>query len=180
MKMWIGLGSAVALLLAVRTDTFGGHAALVGLFSAGFLFLIVRSFFRMHTPVGGRMMTGHGHGTNLIRTHEGGHYVAAKEMGGSVTSATVTSNGGLVRARIPNKPENAIAFWLAGQYAAGTSEGASEDNRLIRKELNRLPKDQRKAVEEKGKRMARSIVNSNGGAIKKVARRLGEKGKLTH
>jgi hypothetical protein len=172
----LGLASLIVLMLAWGTPVFGDHRVVAGIVSALVLFLLIRSWLSISTPLGGRMHTariepGHKHWDTAI--HEGGHAVAAKRLGGKVISAKVYPDGsGLVQARMKDNPENFIAFWYAGQYAMGSSRGAGHDNSSIRKELNKLPSNMRGQVHAAAKRKARSIVSNNKGEIQRFAKGL--------
>lgn len=115
-------------------------------------------------PVGGRMVTVHGHDHGggdgeLIATHEGGHVAGAEGVGGYIDDARIWDGGGIVHAWIPDDPQSVITFLYSGQVAAGTGRGADADNANIRKELRGVPAGERAAVKAAGKAHARAIVS---------------------
>jgi hypothetical protein len=128
---------------------------------------------------GGRYVAGHAHGQRkFIARHEGGHAVAAKAVGGQVTSAWLTDDEGLVRARIPDDPVKVVAFLAAGRAAVSSGRGCSADDAAIRAELRSVPSAQRGQVRRDGVRLARRITSSRAGEVNRVAARLNEKGQL--
>lgn len=168
--------------MAVLTARFGGSITGLGslrpalLVAAGAL-IVLGLACRVRAGVG-----GHAHGSNRARvaTHEAGHVVAARALGGRVLSAEVYSNGGgLVTWNMPAKVHSAetnVAFLLAGQYAAGTSAGCSGDQAEIRRQLRGMPDAGR--VRSRAASRARSIVASHRGEIRRVAAQLDDKGRL--
>jgi hypothetical protein len=129
----------------------------------------------------GRMVRVHGHGNDraTIATHEAGHAVAARALGGKVRSATMSNSGGLVRVTLPTSSSKAaITFWAAGSTAAGTRHGADADEAYIRRELRTLPRDQRKQVEREARRDAARIVSQHSAQIRRDADRLNQRGRL--
>lgn len=135
----------------------------------------------LYTGKGKRTVPGHSHGGTRrhVARHEGGHYVAAKVVGGKVRSAHVTNGknpSGLVHATLPNARAS-IVFLLAGQAAAG-GHGCSDDLAEARRELREFPRAQRKTVWAECQRDARRIVASRGGEIARVADRLDKNGHL--
>lgn len=130
-------------------------------------------------PAGARYVSGHSHGLRkFIAKHEGGHVVAAKAVGGRVTSAWMTDDEGLVQARIPDEPVKVVAFLAAGRAAVNSGRGCSADDAEIRKELRRVPSRDRAQVKRDGLRLARRITSSRSGEVKRFADRLIEKGRL--
>lgn len=140
-------------------------------------------------PSAGRYIAvkGHAHGPaststrRLIAKHEAGHAVAARALGGKVVSAEVYDDGegGMVWARLPsNSAEDAVAFLLAGQIAAGTSRGSSADNAAIRAELRTVKGSERSQVRRDATRSARRIVSKNSGQIRRDAATLDKHGRL--
>jgi hypothetical protein len=181
MRFYLALAAVVALLVATRTDILGGHAGAVGLAAVAVLAWLI-----WNVPPGGkspaaagRVVTGHGHGARkFIARHEGGHAVAAKAVGGRVTSAWMTDSEGAVSARIPNDPTSRVAFAAAGRYAVGSGRGCSDDDAAIRRILREVPSKQRGQVRRDGIRLARRITSSRSGEIKAYARKLESKGRL--
>jgi len=126
---------------------------------------------------------GHAHGPNgraVIARHEAGHAAAARAVGGSVTSARVYpgESGGLVQARIPVGALPAVTFLLAGQIAAGTTDGADADDAAIRRELRGLPGRDRTRVRRQAGADAHRIVTAHATRIGHDAERLDRKGRL--
>lgn len=187
--MGLAIFAVPAGCLAVLAVRFGGGitglaplgwAAAVAVVALAVMF--TRPVFSRGSAAMGRMgVKMHGHGVGgraLIARHEAGHAVAAKALGGRVESAVMTDHGGLVRARIPAGPLSAVTFLLAGQIAAGTTEGAGGDNDLVRKELRAVPGSERGQVRRDAAAAASRIVSSHGGAITAYARKLNDKGRL--
>lgn len=127
---------------------------------------------------------GHAHGgaRGQVATHEAGHVVAARALGGRVLSAELhRDGGGLVTWDMPARVAGAktnVAFLLAGQYAAGTSRGCGGDRAAVRRELRQVPAAERAAVRAAADRRARQIVSSSQGEIRRIAAQLDEKGRL--
>lgn len=178
----LAVAVVVGLLLAARSGSLAGlgPALLLALLLGGALWA-----FGGQATVGRSVsVRGHAHGSGArqeVATHEAGHAVAAKALGGRVRSATVSADGrsGLVRATLPDsRPETAIAFWRAGAIAAGTSRGASADDALIRRELRTVPAGQRAQVRRDAERQARRIVTRHRAQIRRDATHLDQKGRL--
>jgi hypothetical protein len=128
---------------------------------------------------GGRYVTGHAHGERKqVAKHEAGHAVAAKAVGGYVKSAWMTDDQGLVHARMPNDPVKRVAFYAAGRAAVSSGRGCSDDDAAIRGVLGEVPSKHRGQVKREGIRLARQIVSSRRGEIRRYAARLNEKGRL--
>jgi hypothetical protein len=137
---------------------------------------------------GGRTsaVVGHSHGSqrSTIATHEAAHVVAARAVGGTVTSARMNDHGGRVQwtMRDPNslvvEVTQNVAFLRAGEYAAGDDGGCGGDRVSVRQQLRRLPSGQRGVVRRAGEQRARQIVSSRSGEIARVADRLNRKGRL--
>jgi hypothetical protein len=137
---------------------------------------------------GGRGRTGvaghaHGGARATIATHEAGHVVGARAVGGRVLSARMTDHGGRVewdmtsRSLVDEVTSN-VAFLRAGEYAAGTRSGCSGDRSSVKQQLRRLPSGQRGVVLRAGEQRARQIVRSRSGEIARVADQLNQKGRL--
>lgn len=158
--------------------TLGGYAVLFATAAAVGLW-VRRKVGGQHLAGRSVRMRGHSHGPAGPRTarHEAGHMAAARGLGGRVVSARADEHGGFVEARLPGDPRSRVAFWLAGQYAAGTSRGAEVDDSLISAELVRVPRGQRGRVRRDAERMARRVVGSSAGQIRRDARRLQRHGR---
>lgn len=163
-------GAIVGLLLAHAGESAAGVLVLGGLVVAVWA-LAGRTSGR---PAAGRAMVGYGHGTQrLISRHEAGHAAAARALGGRVRRVEVWKDGGLTSVTLPrDDPQDAITFWRAGRHAAGTGAGCSDDDRLIRRELRRVPSADRSRVRRDADRDARRIVRRSAGPIRKEANRL--------
>lgn len=125
-----------------------------------------------------RTVVGHSHGGNrrVRATHEAGHYVAAKAVGGYVAGAELTRHGGVVHAKnLPNAQAQAT-FLLAGRYAAGTGQGCSGDDDAAAAAINEYPARERARRRAAAERDARRIVNSRRGEIRRIAERLDKNG----
>lgn len=137
---------------------------------------------------GGRTsaVVGHSHGSQraTIATHEAAHVVAARAVGGTVTSARMNDHGGRVKweMRDPNslavEVTQNVAFLRAGEFSAGDDGGCGGDRASVRQQLRRLPSGQRGVVLRAGEQRARQIVASRSGEIARVADRLNRKGRL--
>ena len=140
-----------------------------------------------------RGLTGHVHSgpRSTVATHEGGHVVVARGVGGRVKSARIYSDGsGLVTWTGAGKTDyeqvvNAVAFLQGGRYAAGTSEGCGDgwlfksgDALSVEQVLKYLPTDQRAKARAEGERKGARIVSSRGGEIARVADRLDQRGRI--
>lgn len=159
--------------------TLGGYAVLFATAAAVGLWVRRKVGGGRHLAGRSVRMRGHSHGPAGPRTarHEAGHMAAARGLGGRVVSARADEHGGYVEARMPGDPRSRVAFWLAGQYAAGTSRGAGVDDSLIRAELGRVPRGQRGGVRRDAERMARRVVGSSAGQIRRDAQRLQRHGR---
>lgn len=123
---------------------------------------------------------GHSHGgpPAVIRRHEGAHVVAARAVGGTVTSVHVTRHGGEVDWHMPSRTPTEqrvranIAFLRAGEYATGTSRGCADDRGEVERQLRYLPRDRRKTVRAAGEQDARRIVRQRRAEITAVAKNL--------
>lgn len=137
---------------------------------------------------GGRGRSGvaghvHGGARSTIATHEAGHVVGARAVGGRVLSARMTDHGGRVEwdmtsRSIVDEVTSNVTFLRAGEYAAGTRSGCGGDRSSVRQQLRRLPSGQRGVVLRAGEQRARQIVRSRSGEIARVADHLNQKGRL--
>jgi hypothetical protein len=174
--------AALGLLLAVQRGALDGlgPALLLVLLAA----VAVWALGGRSTAGRSVAVRGHAHGSGALQevaTHEAGHAVAARALGGRVRSATVSADGrsGLVRATLPTQSSQAaITFWAAGRIAAGTSRGASADDDLIRRELRTVPSAERGRMRRAAERDAARIVSRSAGPIRRDAARLIERRRL--
>lgn len=128
-----------------------------------------------------RTATGHAHvgPLSLSARHEAGHMVAARYVGGHVTSAQLyRDGGGFVQARIPDKPQSVVTFLLAGALAAGTDRGAEDDFAAVDRELSEVPIGERSRVLRDARADARRIVSRRAEEIARDAERLEQNGRL--
>ena len=142
---------------------------------------IAAALWCLYSGKGKRTVPGHSHSGNRrhVARHEGGHFVTAKAVGGTVRSAHLSSGSnphGMVHATVPNAKAE-ITFLLAGR-AAAPGVGCSTDVTLAKKTLREFPRHQRSAVWTECERAARRIVASRGGEIARVADRLDKNGHL--
>lgn len=176
------------LVLCVR---FGGGFTGFGPLVAGLRVIGVAALVLAGLTVaarwgGGRSSTrggvAHVHGGQReeIARHEAGHAVAARAVGGRVTSARIYhgDRGGLVQARLPEGPLPAVTFLLAGQVAAGTTRGAGADNAAIRRELRGMPGPDARRIRRQATRDAHRILARHSGALHRDAATLTRKGHL--
>jgi hypothetical protein len=171
--------AAVGVLLAGLKLATAGHPVLLLVAVGVAAVLWVGSGAKGAAPAGARYVSGHAHGLrNFIAKHEGGHAAAAKAVGGRVESAWMTDDEGLVMARIPDDPVKVVAFLAAGRAAVNSGRGCSADDAAIRQELRRVPSKERGQVKREGLRLARRIVSSRSGEIRRFANQLNEKGQL--
>ena len=131
-------------------------------------------------------VVGHSHGDEraTIAVHEAGHVVAARAVGGTVTSARMNDHSGRVKWTAPDpnslvtEVTQNVAFLRAGEYAAGDDGGCGGDRSSVKQQLRRLPSGQRSVVRRAGEQRARQIVSSRSGEIARVAERLNRRGRL--
>ncbi|GAA4554379.1 hypothetical protein [Pseudonocardia xishanensis] len=179
MRFYLGVTIAVAAAIAWAA----GYGPV--LVAAAVLTLLGWARSRTGTTAGGYRavsVRGHSHGGRdgtLIAKHEAGHATVARGYGGRVRSARIWDDGGLVQAELPtDDPEAAIAFWKGGEIAAGTGRGAGADRDLIRRELRKVPANQRRDLERRATKQARRIVSRASGQIRRDAATLRAKGHL--
>jgi len=131
-------------------------------------------------------VVGHSHGSEraTVAVHEAAHVVAARAVGGTVTSARMNDHGGRVKWTMPDpnslvtEVTQNVAFLRAGEFAAGDDGGCGGDRASVKRQLRRLPSGQRAVVRRAGEQRARQIVSSRSGDIARVADRLNQKGRL--
>jgi hypothetical protein len=175
------------LMLCIR---FGGGFTGFGALVAGLQVIAVAAVVaaglvvavRLSGRPAGRGGVAHVHGGQRedIARHEAGHAVAARAVGGRVTSARIYSGdrGGLVQARIPEGPMPAVTFLIAGQIAAGTTAGAGADNAAIRRELRGLSGADARRLRVQATRDARRILARRSGELRRDTDTLIRKGHL--
>jgi hypothetical protein len=167
--------TVIAVAVLVVGLWLASKGAGVALVAAVGVALILGGAARMRT------VGGHSHAGDrpLSARHEAGHAAAARALGGRVHSATLNADGtGYVGASIRRGARPAVAFLLAGQYAAGTRRGAQHDEAAIRRELSRVTASERAGVRRAAEQEARRIVSSQSGRIRRDARVLMERGRL--
>lgn len=117
--------------------------------------------------------------------HEAGHAVGGKVVGARKVVVVPKFFGGWdVKAkRLPNA-RAALIFLLAGEYAAGTSEGCGSalfgdgDRAAFESTLREYSAGERSAVRREVQRETRRLVRANAAWIERVADCLLEHGKL--
>jgi hypothetical protein len=145
------------------------------------LALLVFPLLRMGPAA--RSAAGHSHGDDLatVRRHEAGHVVAGRAVGGRIRSARVSrwSGSGWVDWDPPQWPirdaagaQAQLTFLMAGELAAGNSEGCGYDRASVEHFLRAVPAGQRGRVRSAASSHARRIVSSRRAEIDRVARRL--------
>lgn len=196
----LGLATFAGTVIAIRAGALDAvvAAATRGAGAAGGVVVLVAVAFvamgggraggSVGRSTGGRSVSVHAHAhgggpgvRRRIARHEAGHAAAARALGGRVNSATVDADnrGGLVQATLPTQDSQAaITFWLAGQRALRSTEGAGADNGLIRRELRQVPHSDRGQVMRDARRHADQIVRQNAGRIRRDANRLDREGRL--
>jgi hypothetical protein len=149
------------------------------------LFCLATGWWCMRGTSRSRAVAGHAHGGTRARiaTHEAGHVVAARAVGGRVTSARMDDHGGRVQwdmssRNLVDEITSNVAFLRAGELAAGTRSGCGGDRASVKQQLRRLPSGQRGVVLRAGEQKARQIVRSRSGEIARVADVLNQKGRL--
>jgi len=179
MRLLLGLAVAIA---GVAAWARGFGPLVLGLLILAAV-LWVRA--KIRTTTGPGAVLGHSHGGTRARiaTHEAGHVVGARGVGGRVTSAWLTNDEGHVSWDMPHRDledevRSNLTFLIAGEYAAGTGQGCGGDRDSYRRQLRRLPTEDRSRVRSTANRDARRIVSSNRGEIRRVAERLNENGRL--
>lgn len=180
----LAIPAMAAVVIGLRADWSSGLAGLragaVVLVAVG---AVAAAWWLLSRTSAGRVAYGHGHGGDrpTIARHEAGHAAAARALGGTVRSAVMHpgNRGGMVHVTLPNgDAQAAITFWMAGEIAAGTSRGASDDRHLIRKELRGLNRSEAARVRSAATRDARRIVSRASGRIARDAATLDRTGRL--
>jgi hypothetical protein len=141
---------------------------------------IVLLLFRARSRATSGAMTAHiapGHYPAETARHEAGHVVAARRIGGRVTSAVVNRDGsGYVRVSGMASAAKRIGFLRAGEYAIHSGRGASADRAAVRAILREVPKADRARVLREGERIGRSAARSS--KVSGVASKLARDGRL--
>jgi hypothetical protein len=176
----------VLVLCARFGGGFTGFGALLaGLRLIGVAALVVAGLVlaaRLSGRSAGHGGVAHVHGGQRedIARHEAGHAVAARAVGGRVTSARIYSGdrGGLVQTRLPQGPLPAVTFLIAGQIAAGTTTGAGADNAAIRRELRGMSGGDARRVRTQATRDATRILARRSSEVDRNTDTLIRKGHL--
>lgn len=114
-----------------------------------------------------------------VLIHEAGHALVARRTGSRVTKITANPDGsGYTRVvyRRGCTPQERIAIAIAGEIAEGSSVGAAQDRRSIRRTLRHVPRADRARVEREGYALGRREVSAARGAIRSEAERLRRNG----
>jgi hypothetical protein len=122
-----------------------------------------------------------------VAIHEAGHIVATEDARMDWHDARIhKGGGGIVHVRWESdrskddfdKVVNAVAIYRAGEYAEGSGTGAGSDRRNAKRSLSALPRRMRGRALTKGERQAWSAIRGRGGAMKRYAAQLNQKGRL--
>ena len=171
---------AVAVLVAGLVAASKGYGGL--LVAALVVALLLGGGVKVATS---RTVAGHAHGGTRARiaTHEAGHVVAARAVGGRVLDARMSNHDGYVswdmsHRDLAEEVASNLTFLKAGEIAAGSGEGCGSDRAAYRQELRRLPSNVRGKVRSHAESHARRIVRSRQGEIRKVAEKMNRDGRL--
>lgn len=161
MRSYTGLGSLVATLA-----TLAGAAVIAALARRTAI-----GSYRVAVEV-------HRHGPvdrDDVRYHEAGHWVVGRHLGGRGGHAVARPDGsGYVRMsfRRPLTPVEEAAYSMAGAIAEGSSVGAAADERITRAALKQLRSKDRGRARREAERLAKSVLSSRSGELKRVAESL--------
>jgi hypothetical protein len=127
-------------------------------------------------PVDGRLTR-----RRLVATHEGGHAAVVPDLGGKVIRGSITRNAdaGLVTAEFRHDdPVRIATFLYSGAEAAGTTEGAGFDYAKAKREINRLPREERTAADRLARSEAARLVRKHRAEVERIAGVLVVKGRI--
>ena len=110
-----------------------------------------------------------------VRTHEAGHWVTGRALGGHGGYAQANPDGSGVVVMYHRKEPTIVervAISRAGAMAEGSNAGAQFDQAITKAALRRAPHGDRARLKREGEQLAARILSSNAGKVRKVAKSL--------